>query len=232
MLSICGCRRPSTDSAAEVSLLSRVKEQLLQRDRILFALHLEGRVIEKKREAPFTFDYRAPDRMLASSGGRLSFDGERLYQLDEGAASASVTPLALSPIQRSAILAQLFSRYVPEGFRAPILPRDAVEAREGSHPRAARAVELRLTAKDTAEGSLEIHYWFRWPSLDFLEKQSVGPGDRRGRIVVTEELCDGALKLCVPKALEETAPGRTDIRTLLDEIRLNQPLPIEAFSLK
>lgn len=230
---LLGCRGDGPSSAADPALLSQVKSGLVDRDRILFAFHLEGRVVEAEREARFSFDYRAPQRMrgtLHSDGGRsLAFDGEQLYQLDPPLQRLTRTRLPLKSAQLAGLLAQLFSPFVPDGFRAPLLPRDRAWARRVSHPRAPQAVELQVKLVDPQLGPVEVHYLLRWPSLDFLEKRTEGAV--RGRIAVTAEHCEPSLKLCVPEALEQTVGDGPGARTLLQSISLNQPLPADAFTL-
>jgi len=224
---------------APLLLLAQVKSGLVDRDRRLFAFHLEGRVLEAGSEARFSFDYRAPQRMLGvlhSDGERrLAFDGEWLYRLEPPLKRLTRTRLgpALSPAQRAGTLAQIFSPFVPEGFRAPLLPRERekVEARQVSHPRAAHAVELRVQADDPQTGPVEVRYLLRWPALDFLEKRIDGPGSIQGLVRVTAEHCEPSLKLCVPKALRQSLGDQEGARTDLQTVSLNQPSPADSFTI-
>ncbi len=231
---LLGCSRGAEAIAeSDTALLSQVKSGLVDRDRVLFAFHLDGRVLEAGREARFSFDYRAPQRMLgrvrSAEGRSLAFDGERLYQLESPLKRLTRTRLELKPAQLAGLLAQLFSPFVPEGFRAPLLPRDRVVAHRVEHPRASQAVELRMRAEDASLGPLEVRYLLRWPSLDFLEKRI--DSATRSRVAVVEEHCEPSLKLCVPKALEQRIDDQPGAKTLLDTVLLNQPLSTDAFKL-
>ena len=238
-LSLCGllltsCSRPTSEVKGETALLSRVKSGLVERDRKLYAFHLEGSVTEAGTEARFTFDYRSPHRMRGTLHGpparTLSFDGTRLYSLDGAARQLTRTALTGSGAESTLMLNQLFAPFAPEGYRAPLFSNSGTEVRMTSHPRTPEAVELRVRTRDPSIGELTVTYLLRWPALDFLEKRTE-LGEVASVLAMQEETCTPELKLCLPRRLLRTDNGRPGALTRLSAVRLNTPLPTEAFTL-
>jgi len=227
LLVLAGCRRG--DDAA--TLLTGVRQRLATRDGKLTSYVLEGTASEGGQTMDFQFAYRSPLKMLGTLGAPASrtwaWDGERLVERDDGARRFFTYQGTLTPERRMGVLTQLFSPFVPEGFRAPLLPGQGVTARRASHPLAPEAVEL--TVKPPGS-DVEVTYVLRWPTLDFLGKRVRG-GESASELRVEEEQCEPGLGLCVPRRLTQWAGEQQVARTVLTRVELNPSLPAETFTL-
>jgi hypothetical protein len=222
-----GCRRAEDASA----LLPGVRQRLATRDGKLTSYVLEGTASEGGQTMDFQFAYRAPLKMRGTLGAPVSrawaWDGERLVERDDGGRAFYTYQDTLTPERRMGVLTQLFSPFVPEGFRAPLLPSQGVTARRVAHPRGPEAVELTVRPADS---DVEVTYVLRWPSLDFLGKR-LRSGDSRSELRVEEEQCEPGLELCVPRRLTQWAGNQQVAHTQLTRVELNPPLPAETFTL-
>lgn len=222
-----GCSKKPLESAP--ALLSEVKEKLSGRDAKLTSYHLAGLTRQGAEEAAFEFFYRQPYRMrgvLTRPARRtFSWDGQRLYELAEAEKRFTTFENKLPPERSLFALTRLFSPFAPEGYRAPLIPREA-KARRTTHPRAPEAVEVTVETADESGALLTLSYLFRWPSLDFLAKRVSGM-----EIRVEEEHCEERLKLCFPKKLAQWQGSERVATTELSTIELNPPLPAESFTL-
>ncbi|MET0401700.1 MAG: hypothetical protein ABW123_04815 [Cystobacter sp.] len=222
-----GCRRGEDTS----TLLPGVRQRLAARDGKLTSYVLEGTASEGGQTMGFEFAYRAPLKMLGTLGAPVSrawaWDGERLVERDDTARTLYTYEDTLTPERRMGVLTQLFSPFVPEGFRAPLLPSQNVTARRVAHPRGPEAVEL--TVKP-AGSDVEVTYVLRWPSLDFLGKRTRS-GGTDSELRVEEEQCESALGLCVPRRLTQWAGNQQVAQTQLTRVELNPTLPAETFTL-
>jgi outer membrane lipoprotein-sorting protein len=230
LLVLVGCTRPAEESA----LLTEVKKRLAEREAKLTSYRLEGRTSDGAAEpVGFTYLYRAPQRMHATTGApflrTVSWNGEKLFELSQADKRFTTFKSEVSPEKLVGFLHETFSPFVPEGFRAPLLPGGA-QAKRASHPRAPETVELTAKVAD-ASTQLEIAYTLRWPSLDFLGKRSrLGDGTVI-EVRVEEEHCDEALKLCVPKRLTRWVKEQKVLETTLSQVELNPTLPNDTFTL-
>lgn len=234
-LCIAGC--PKKDAASgeeEAQLLSKVKTALAERERKLSSYHLEGTVSEAGQQARFDFDYRAPVRMkgtVRSEGERTwSFDGDRVFELSPADKSLVTYELKLPPEKSALWLTELFSRFAPEGFRAPVMGLDKAKAKQVPHARGPEAVEVTSTTKDEAGGAIVVTYLYRLPAMDLLEKRMTANGATM-TLAVEEEQCDAKLKLCVPKKLVQRFGAEEGAVTTLSVIDLNAAVPNDAFTL-
>ncbi len=237
VLLLAGCRRE--DDPAR--LLADVRQRLAARDARLHSYVLAGTAREAGQRMDYEFAYRAPLKMLGTLGPPASrawaWDGEHLTERDDTARQFSTYQDTLSPERRSELLTQLFSPFVPEGFRAPLLPGQGVTARRAAHTLAPEAVELTVRPPG---GDVEVTYVLRWPALDFLGKRLRG-GGTTSELRVEEEQCDPGLALCVPRRLtqwsttgsgaEAAAEAHQVAETRLTRVELNPSLPAETFQL-
>ncbi|WP_224246972.1 hypothetical protein [Hyalangium gracile] len=228
LLALAGCSKQSE----EANLLNEVKRRLTERDARLTSYRLEGRTSEGGAEpVGFTFAYRAPQKMrgaLAAPISRtFSWDGERLYERSDADKRFTTFQTEMAAERRAGFLTETFSPFTPEGFRAPLLP-SSVRVKRTSHPRAPEAVEL--TGKVAAE-QLEVAYTLRWPSLDFLGKQTRLADGTAMEVRLEEEHCEKAIELCVPKQLSRWVKGEKVGETTLSTVELNPTLPNDTFTL-
>ena len=232
LLALTGCPKKGGEDAA--TLLPQVRQRLAERDTKLTSYRIAGTVKDEGQEAVrFTFDYRAPQRMLGTLGPPASrsfaWDGTHLYQRLDGDKQFTTFKSELPPAKLAEFLTGTFSPFTPEGFRTPLLSR-AATARRATHPRAPEAVEL--VQKLEGEGAgVEMVYVLRWPRLDFLGRRTRSPDGTEAEERVEEEHCDEALGLCVPKRLTRWLGGRRVGETVLGRVELNAPLPNDAFTL-
>lgn len=228
LLALAGCRRGDESSA----LLSDAKQRLSARDGKLTSYALAGTAREGAQTMDFQFAYRAPQKMLGTLGAPTSrtfaWDGEHLTERDD-AAKRFVTydSGTLAPESRTGVLTALFTPFVPEGYRAPLLPGQGVSARRTTHPRGPEAVELTVKPAGT---DVEVTYVLRWPGMDFLGKRTRS-GEATAEIRVEEEQCEQALGLCVPRHLTQWSAGQQVAETRLTRVELNPSLPAETFTL-
>ncbi len=231
VLALIGCTR----SGQETALLTEAKRHLSERDARLTSYRLTGQTREgDTAQADFTFLYRAPQRMQGVLGNprvrTFSWDGELLFDQHEAERRFTTFKSEVSPEKRAGYLTEIFGPFVPEGFRAPLLPANAT-ARRASHPRAAEAVELVAKIAAPSAAGLEVAYTLRWPTLDFLGKRMSQADGSTMEVRVEEEHCEESLKLCVPKRLTRWVNGAQVSQTTLSQVELNPALPNDTFTL-
>jgi outer membrane lipoprotein-sorting protein len=232
LLLLAGCSQQAGEPA---HLLAEVKRRLAERDTRLTSYQLEG--LTREDGAPpvgFTFAYRAPQKMrgtLAAPISRtFSWDGEHLFEQSDTDKRFTTFQNELSPERRAGLLTETFSPFTPEGFRAPLLPSN-MSARRSKHALAAEAVELSAKVADPGAESLEVAYTLRWPSLDFLGKQTRLPDGTVMEVRVEQEHCEKAIELCVPQRLTRWVKGQKVGETTLSRVELNPALPNDTFTL-
>ena len=238
LLLLAACERapaPAADGGPPAArLLQQVRAGLASRDARLRSYRFEGRVHDAgEAPLPFAFAFRAPGSLRGSLGGpgelrTFAYDGEHLYEQHDGERRFTTFRLELPPAARAGFLTEVFSPFLPEGFRVPL------PGNEG-----------------------QVEYLLRWPALDFLGKrvlQGAGvpaSGARGSEALVSEapvsgapvsgapvsevrvedEQCDAALGLCVPRRLTRWVAGQRVGETTLEEVQLDAPLPADAFRL-
>ncbi|AGC48605.1 putative lipoprotein [Myxococcus stipitatus DSM 14675] len=230
-LTLSGCTRKSDDTA---ELSAKVKQRLVERDTKLGGYHIAGTVKDEGLDAvPFSFQYRAPQRMRGTLGAPASrifaWDGTHLFEQLDGEKRFTTFKSELPPAKLAGFLTETFGVFTPEGFRAPLVSRGAT-LRRTRHARAPEAVELSLTLGEEA-GGVALVYVLRWPGLDFLEKRTRAPDGTEAEVRMDEEQCDEALGLCVPKRLTRWLGGRKVGETVLSRVDLASPPPNDAFTL-
>jgi outer membrane lipoprotein-sorting protein len=230
LLLLAGCKRQGADT-----LLSEVKRRLGEREARLTSYRLEGRSQEGTAEPMgFTFAYRAPLKMRGSLmppfSRTFSWDGTHLFEQSDKDKHFITYQDELSPVRRAGFLTETFSPFVPEGFRAPLLPSH-MSARRTSHAHAPEAVALSAKVTEAGADSLEVTYTLRWPSMDFLDKQTRLADGTVEEVRVEEEHCEQALELCVPQRLSLWVKGAQVGETTLSRVELNPPLPNDMFTL-
>ncbi len=231
LLVLAGCSRQSE----QASLLAEVKRRLTERDARLTSYRLEGRTSENGSEpVGFTFAYRAPQKMrgtLAPPISRtFSWDGEHLFEQSDADKRFTTFQNQLSPERRAGFLTETFAPFTPEGFHAPLLPA-SMSAKRTKHARAPEAVELSAKVAEPGAESVEVAYTLRWPSMDFLGKQTRLPDGTVVEVRVEEEHCEKALELCVPQRLTRWVKGEKVGETTLSTVELNPALPNDTFTL-
>jgi outer membrane lipoprotein-sorting protein len=231
LLLLAGCNRQAEDT----QLLNEAKRRLSERDARLTSYRLEGRTSEGGAEpVSFSFAYRAPQKMRGTLGAPapriISWDGERLFEQSDADKRFTTFQNELSPEKRAGFLTEVFAPFTPEGFRVPLLPAH-LQAKRASHPRAPEAVELAAKVDDPSGESLQVTYTLRWPTMDFLGRQSRLSDGSTLEVRVEEEHCDEALKLCVPQKLSRWVKGEKVGETTLSKVELNPALPNDSFTL-
>lgn len=228
LLLLAAC--PKAGDAPPRGLAAEAKQALAERERRLTSFRLEVETTQGDAVARHEVAFRSPNksrgRMTAPQALELAFDGQTLVRLSPAETTYEVIDVALPPAERAFFLASTFMPFVPEGYRSPLLPTK-VAAREVTHPKGPRAVELTVTP----EPDVEVTYVLRMPSADFLEKRTRA-GESRKALRVTTEQCDEALKLCVPTGLEETVDGQPLGITRVTRVELNAALPQDVFAPK
>lgn len=228
---LAGCPARKEAAPDEGRLLSELKSGLAQRDRKLQTYALHGTTTEQGQVAEFRFFYRAPNRMRGvlekPTHREFSFDGTRLWELDHGGKRLTEISFDVPEDRAKLFLTQLFGAFAPEGYRVPLLLSSGVSVKPASHPRAERAIEVRQETADEGGQPIAVTYLFRAPAMDLLEKRTEVAGKPGPRTIVEEEHCDEALKLCVPKRVAQEGGAVT----VLDEVKLNPPLPQDDFTL-
>ena len=227
LLLLSGCSR-APDAAA---LLTETRQRLAERDGKLQSYVLAGTAREAGQTLSFQFAFRAPQKMLGTLGPPTrrtwAWDGTHLLERDDAARTFSTYEEPPTPERRVGALTALFTPFVPEGFRAPLLPGQGVSARRTSHALAPEALEL--TVKPPG-GDVEVVYVLRWPGLDFLAKR-LRSGPDTSELRVEAEQCEAALGLCVPRRLTQWSAGTQVAETELTQVELNPPLPADTFTL-
>ncbi len=225
---LAGCTRAAPPPASSAGADAR--RALAERERRLTAFRLEVETTQGDAVARHEVAFKSPNksrgRVTAPHDVELAFDGQALVKLAHAEQRYEVVALDLPPAERALFLASTFMPFVPEGYRAPLLPSQ-VEARRLAHARAPEAVELRITP----EPGVTVTYLLRLPAGDFLEKRTEAGGSVKV-LSVTAEQCDERLKLCVPTALAESLDGAPLGTTRVTRVELNPELPQAHFSPK
>lgn len=230
VLLLCGCPR-SDGPPVPASLVAEVKQALAERERRLTSFKLVVDSHEGEGRAHHQFAFRSPNKsrghMTVPQDVELAFDGTTLVRLLHTEKKFEVANLDLPAADRAYLLASSFMPFVPEGYRAPLLPLSGVEAKKVSRPNASDAVELTVKPGD----GVTVVYLLRLPAGDFLEKRTLSGGQERV-LRVESEKCDEALRLCVPTKLVEKLGEATLGTTEVTSVELNAVLPQDFFSPK
>ena len=235
LVGLLACRSSSSGGANDAELMAQVREKLAARDAKLTAYQLEGTQTEgDTASAGFTFAYRAPQKMRgtvsAPQARQVWWDGKHLYEQVEATKQFTTFTSQVSAEKLSAFLTEIFTPFVPDGFRAPLLLRSAKAKRTPGLPQAKEAVELTMALEGEAGGGVEVTYVLRWPSLDFLAKKTRAPDGTRAEVRMEEEHCDTDLGLCVPRKLTRWLGDAKQGETVLSKVDLKTPLPNDAFT--
>jgi outer membrane lipoprotein-sorting protein len=230
VLLLTGCPK-SNEVPVPPSLVGEVKRALAEREKRLTSFKLVVDSTEGENRAHHEVAFRSPNKsrghMTSPQDFELAFDGTTLVRLIHSAKKYEVVSLDLPAADRAYFLASQFMPFVPEGYRAPLLPQTGVEARSVQRPGVLEAVEL--TVKP-GEG-VTVVYVLRLPAGDFLEKRTTSDGQERVLRMEAEQ-CDAALKLCVPTKLVERVGETTLGTTEVSGVELNAALPQDTFSPK
>lgn len=225
MLLCGGCPKP-TEAPLPPSLVSEAKRALAEREKRLTSFKLVVDSTEGENRAHHEVAFRSPNKsrghMTVPHDLELAFDGTQLVRLISAQKKYEVISLDMPAADRAFFLASQFRPFVPEGFRAPLLPQTGVEARQV-------AAGVELTVKP-GEG-VTVTYVLRLPAGDFLEKRTLAEGQERVLRMELEQ-CDEALKLCVPTKLVERVGQAVLGTTEVSGIELNPALPQDVFSPK
>lgn len=231
VLSVAGCR---CAPAAEASLLSEAKRALAERDRRLTSYHLAVNSAEGEARARHEFFFRAPNKLrgvlVTPQPLTLAFDGARFFRAAPLVKKLEVYDFELPPDKAAHFLATTFHPFVPEGYRAPLLPRAGVTVARVAHPRAPDAVEVTAHTEDEAGQRVTVTWTLRLPAGDFLGKTSAA-GGVASALSVDDEACDGAARLCVPKKLTQRRGDEVVGVTEVTLVELNVELPNDGFTL-
>lgn len=231
LLVLCGCPRSPPAPAVPASLVSEAKKALAEREKRLTSFKLVVDSTEGEQRAHHEFAFRSPNKsrghMTTPQDVELAFDGATFVRLLHAEKKFEVANLDLPPAERAFFLASAFMPFVPEGYRAPLLPQTGVEGKKVSREGAPEAVELTVKPGD----GVTVIYVLRLPAGDFLEKRTLAEGKERV-LRVEQERCDQALALCVPTRLVEKLGDQVLGTTELSAIELNPALPQDYFSVK
>lgn len=213
--------------SAPPTLVGDAKKALAERERRLTSFRLVVDTTEGERRAHHEFAYRSPNKsrghMTVPEEMELAFDGKQLVRLLHSARKYEVVNLELPPQERAFALASTFMPFVPEGYRAPLLPQSGVEAKKLTDD----TVELTVKPGD----GVTVQYVLRLPAGDFLEKRTLS-GEQTRVLKVEKEQCDAALKLCVPTKLVERLGAEVLGTTEVTTVELNPELPQDLFTPK
>jgi outer membrane lipoprotein-sorting protein len=228
-----GCARDQDAQAA--ALLAEVRGVLSSRDERLSSYRAAVDTEEGKAKAHHDFHFRAPNLMRGTVTEpetlTLATNGVRFFRVHGGSKTYEAYRLGLSEAATALFLTATFMPFIPEGFRAPLLPRQVVSVRKVPHPNGPEAVEVVVAPRDESGAEARVSYVLRWPSGDFLGKTVVF-GDRVESIRVEGEQCDDRLVLCVPRRLTHLTDGRSTAVTALSRIELNAAIPNDFFVLE
>ena len=223
VLMLCGCPK-AAETPAPAPLISEAKRALAQREQRLTSFKLVIDSTERENRAHHEVAFRSPNKsrahLITPQDFELAFDGTTLVRLLHAEKKYEVVSLEMPATDRAFFLASQFMPFVPEGYRAPLLPQLGGEAKK-----VGEAVEL--TVKP-GEG-VTVIWVVRLPSGDFLEKRTLAEGQTRVLRMVTEK-CDEKLALCVPTKLVETLGEVTLGTTEVSAVELNPALPRDYFS--
>ena len=227
------CRKPA-DTAADPTLLSQVKTALAEREKKIASYQIAGAVEQDGQRAEFEFAYRAPGRLkgtlLGEAARTFSYDGDRLFDLSPADKTLTSYEMKLPEAQSRLYLTQLFSSFVPEGYRTPLLDFSRAQVKRVAHPKASEAVELSSETKDEAGSLIRVVYVHRWPTMDLLERR-LETAQATMVIAIEEEHCAERLRLCMPKKLVQRVGDKVGAVTVLSKVDLEATVPAEAFTL-
>ncbi len=233
----CTCPREAPAPAARSEgALSEAMKALTEREARLTSYHVVADSSEGGAVGHHEFFYRAPDRVrgvvTAPMPMTLAFDGRRLYRLAPAEKKLAVYTLKLSPERGAMLLASNFTPFVPEGYRAPLVPREGTIAKRVKDPRGPDAWEISTTVSEGGDRVADITYLLRIPNADFLRKVV----KTAAGVEVTEvedELCDEKRRLCLPKRVVTRDGDRAVLHTLtLSSIELGVDLPGDTFAVE
>jgi outer membrane lipoprotein-sorting protein len=234
LVCLVACRSSSSGGGGDAELMARVREKLAARDVKLVNYQLEGTQTEGDTTASFSFAYRAPQKMRgtvsAPKARTVSWDGKLLYEQVDADRQFTTFKSEVSAQKLSAFLTEVFTPFVPDGFRAPLLLRSTKAKRATGLPEGKEAVELSMALEGDAGGGVEVTYVLRWPSLDFLAKRTRSPDGTRAEVRMEEEHCDTDLGLCVPRKLTRWVGEARQGETVLTKVDLKAALPNDAFT--
>ena len=229
VLLLCGCPKTPDVPVSSASLVGEAKRALAEREKRLTSFKLVVDSAEGANRAHHELSFRSPNKsrahLTAPQDLELAFDGTTLLRRTSAGKKFEVVSLDKPPAERAFFLASMFMPFVPEGYRAPLLPRTGVEARKVSRQNATDAVELTVKPGD----GVTVRYVLRLPAGDFLEKRTLTEGQERV-LLVEREQCDEKLKLCVPTRLVEKSGAATVGTTEVTSIELNAELPQAFFA--
>lgn len=227
LLLLAGCPKGNDAPPAPASLANEVRRALAEREKRLTSFKLVVDTTEGQSRAHHEVAFRSPNKsrghMTSPEELELAFDGTTLVRLIYNLKRYEVVSLDMPPADRAFFLASQFMPFVPEGYRAPLLPQSGVEAKSPKPD----TVELTVKPGD----GVTVVYVLRLPSADFLEKRTMVEGQTRV-LVMESEKCDEALKLCVPTKLVERVGEEVLGTTEVSSIELNVALPQDVFSPK
>lgn len=226
---LSGCPKSPAAPAQPPALVSEAKQALAEREKRLTSFRLVVDSTQDGQRAHHEFSFRSPNKsrghMTVPQDVELAFDGTTFVRLLHGEKKFEVANLDLPAADRAFFLASAFMPFVPEGYRAPLLPLTGVEGKKVSRENAPEAVELTVKPSD----GVTVRYVLRLPAGDFLEKRTRAEGQERV-LRVEAERCDEALQLCVPTRLVETMGEQILGTTEITSVELNAPLPQDFFS--
>lgn len=231
VLLFSGCLK-GNDAPQPASLANEARRALAEREKRLTSFKLVVDSSEGENRAHHEVAFRSPNKsrghMTSPQEFELAFDGTTLVRLIHAQKKYEVVSLDMPAADRAFFLASQFMPFVPEGYRAPLLPQSGVEAK-GVMGRAEGFELVELTVKP-GDG-VTVVYVLRWPSGDFVEKRTTAEGQTRV-LKMESEKCDEALKLCVPTKLVERMGEQVLGTTEVTSMELNAALPQDTFSPK
>lgn len=228
---------PSTaEAGTSAALLNEAMQALNEREARVTSYHVVADSLEGEAAGHHEFFYRAPDKVrgvvTAPVAMTLSFDGRRLFRLVPSERKLMLYNLKLSPDRGALLLAQNFQPFVPEGYRAPLIPRQGSTAKKVTHPKGPEAWEISTTVTDGTERMADITYVLRIPTGDFLGK-IVTTSAGTEVTEVEDEFCDAARRVCVPKKVVTRTLDRAVVHSVtMSRIELGVPLPGDDFVLQ
>lgn len=223
-----GCPKP-TESPTAPSLVGEVKRALAEREKRLTSFKLVVDTTEGENRAHHEVAFRSPNKsrghMTLPQEVEVAFDGATLVRLHHAQKKYEVVSLQMPVADRAYFLASQFMPFVPEGYRAPLLPQMGVEAKQVFVQGTLEAVEVTVRP-----GMGVVVSWvLRLPSGDFLQKRTRADGQERV-LEMVEENCDAALALCVPTKLVEKVGAQVLGTTQVSSVELNAAIPQDTFS--
>ncbi|MBS2026979.1 MAG: hypothetical protein JST54_03655 [Deltaproteobacteria bacterium] len=207
-------------------LASQVRTQLAERERKLTSYRFHGVTTDlaSNQSLGFKFAYRSPGKMRGETEGAQAhvfvFDGSSLKDLDVAAKKLTTFDLSALPKDKAdAFLHQIFAPFVPEGFRAPLLPATVTAAKTKAATGDRDVAELKASVADGAQ-SYAFTFRFGMPAMDLMDKAIQGP-EGASRVEVTQQTCDAKLGLCFPSEVVESHDGKATARTVLSDVAIN-----------